>query len=110
MPKIYVVNNSGHDFSAAKQHGELVFLSSGSIPRYNINQMYREFSNILRHSDADDFILCTALTQMNMVAAAIFAHLHGRVNLLIHKDRGYVIREIDLTNLLEGEEEPSFTD
>jgi hypothetical protein len=109
MPRVFVVNNSGHDFSAAKQYGDLVFMSSGSIPRYNVNQMYREFSNALIHSEPEDFILCTALTQMNMVAAAIFAHLHGRINLLIHKDRGYVVREVDLTNLLDENGLTSFT-
>lgn len=105
MAKVYVVNNSGHDFSAAYSYGELIFLSSGAIPRYNINQMYREFSNILQHSDPEDYILCTALTQMNMVAAGIFAHIHGRLNLLIHKDTGYVAREIQLDNLLETVED-----
>lgn len=102
MPKVFIVNNSGHDFSGAKNFGEVVFLSTGAIPRYNINQMYREFSNVLKHSKPDDFLLCTALTQMNMVAAAIFAHLHGRVNLLIHKNNGYVQRSVELSNLLDG--------
>lgn len=101
MPRVYVVNNSGHDFSGAKKYGSpLIFLSEGSVPRLNINQMYRVFSNILQHSDPEDYILCTSLTQMNMVAASIFARKHGRLNLLIHSRTGYVARSIQIDNLI----------
>lgn len=100
MPRVFVVNQSGHDFNPAKKFGELTFLSRGQINRYSVNEMYRRFSPILDRSEPGDYILCTALTQMNMVATAIFARKHGRVNLLIHKGQGYVARTLDLDALI----------
>lgn len=110
MPTVYVVNDSGHDFSSALDWGdEIKFMSEGRLNRYAINQMYRVFSEALADSEPDDYILATGLTQMNQVAAAIFARMHGTLNLLIYKDGGYVERKLVLDKLLdmEGEDEPS---
>lgn len=104
MSKIYVVNNSGHNFSPAKDWGdEIIFLSEGRLNRYAINQMYRLFSEKLENSQPDDYILSTGLTQMNQVAAAIFARMHGTLNLLIYKDGGYVERKLILDKLIDME-------
>ena len=97
---VYVVNDGGHDFSAAESFGPLVFLSKGPINRYATTQMYRKFSEKLKDSKPHDYILCTALTQMNMIAAAIMAAKHGKLNLLIHKNNGYVSRTVNLTSLI----------
>ena len=102
MTTVYVVNDSGHDFSAAEKYGKLKFLSSGHINRYNTNEMYRLFTARLEKSRPTDFILCTSLTQMNMIAAAIMARMHGRINLLIHHSKhGYIPRTVMLDKLLE---------
>jgi len=93
---VYVVNDGGHDFSAAEKFGPLVFLSKGPINRYAITQMYRKFSDVLKNSKPYDYILCTSLTQMNMVATAIMAAKHGKINLLIHKNDGYIARSLKL--------------
>lgn len=96
---VYVVNNGGHDFSAAERFGRIVYLSDGLMNKYSINVMYRMFSAKLRNSRPTDYILCTSLTQMNMVAAGIFSVLHGRLNVLIYKDNDYVARTVDYSGL-----------
>ena len=52
--KVYVVNKGGHDFSSAESYGELVYLSEGSLNRYAVTNMYRQFSDILKESDSED--------------------------------------------------------
>ena len=86
MPRIYVVNRSSHDFSPALEWGEeLIFLSEGSMNKYAITDMYRQFSERMDSSQPHDYILPCALSNMNLIAASIFAHKHGRLNLLLYK-------------------------
>lgn len=95
-----MVNKSGHDYSAAERFGRIVYLSEGSMDRLGINEMYRTFAEGLRMSQPDDYLLTTGLTQMNQVAAAVFGYMHGRLNLLIHRGRGYSERKILLAPLI----------
>jgi hypothetical protein len=101
MPKVYVINKSSHDFSAAEQFGELVYLSDRTINRYATNKMYRQFDKTMRHSEATDYILITSLSVMNVIACVLFALRHKCLNLLIHKtdNNTYVERRMDLSDL-----------
>lgn len=83
-PTVFVIAKSGHDFSAAERFGDLVFLTEGPMKRYAITHIQRVMWEVLKDSRPADYILCTSLVQMNIVAAAIMVHLHGRVNILIH--------------------------
>ena len=94
--KVFVVNKSAHDFSPAEKYGRLVYLSEGPINRYAINHMHRLFVEKMKDSHEDDWILCTSLGQMNQVASAIFAHKHGRLNLLLYKAGEYLERKLML--------------
>ena len=96
MRRVFVVNKSAHDFSPAEEFGELTFLSEHSMNRYAVNNMHREFSQRLEDSGPDDLILLCGLSIMNVVACSIFSHMHGRLNLLIYKDRRYVERNLVL--------------
>ena len=81
--KVFVVNKGGHDFSSASSYGELVYLSEGSLNRYAVTNMYRQFAEILKHSNKSDYILLTGLTTMSAIACSIFGYQHGRLNILI---------------------------
>lgn len=96
MPKVFVVNNSAHDFSPAAEYGDLIFLSEGAMNRYATNNMHRQFSEKLRDSMPEDYILLCGLSVMNAVACSIFAHKHGRLNILLFKQGIYVERNIVL--------------
>ena len=96
MNRVYVVNKSYHDFSAAEHYGELVYLSSGSFKRFDVNNMVRQFMPHLSRSTPADWILPTALNIMNIVACSIFASLHNRLNLLLFKNGHYIERQISL--------------
>lgn len=94
---IYVTNKSCHDFSDACKFGDLVFISEGPIQRTKTSVMYRYTWKALAKSRPNDFLLVTGMTIMNIIAASVMAHLHGRINLLLfdpnHKDK-YLERTI----------------
>ena len=90
--RVYVVNKSSHDFGPASQYGEVKFLSSGSMNRYATNSMVRLFEEAMLLSEPEDYIVPCSLNVMNAIACAIFAHKHGRLNLLLYKDGVYIER------------------
>jgi len=96
MSHVYIVNKSAHDFTPAEKYGKLIFLSEGSMNRYSVNSMYRIFSEVMQNSEKSDHIVPCSLNVMNSIACAIFAHKHGRLNLLLFKDGNYLERSIVL--------------
>ena len=85
MPEktVYIVNNSGHDFSSAKPFGKLEFLTEGLVDRFNVTGMYRAFQAKIAESEPEDFILHSGPGVMSAVACSMFADKHGRLNLLL---------------------------
>jgi len=92
MPTVFIVNKSSHDFSPAEKYGTLVFLSEGSMNRYATNHMIRIFSEKMKDSQPDDYIVPCSLNVMNSIACAIFAAKHKRLNLLLFKQGHYIER------------------
>lgn len=111
---VYVINKSSHDYSEAERFGELIFLSKGRRNKLAVASMYREFEESLKHSEPTDYILTSGLTIMNIIACAIFALKHKRLNLLIfhvderNKDGYYKMRTINFEEerYEEDEERP----
>ncbi len=92
MAKVFVVNRSSHDFSEAQRYGQIVFLSEGPMNRYATNNMVRSFEEVMSESEPSDYIVPCSLNVMNSIACAIFAHKHGRLNLLLFKEGKYIER------------------
>jgi hypothetical protein len=92
MAKVFIVNKSAHDFSPATKYGEVIFLSEGSMNRYATNSMVRQFEALMEGSSEGDYIVPCSLNVMNSIACAIFAHKHGKLNLLLFKDGSYIER------------------
>jgi hypothetical protein len=101
MPKVYIINKGCHDYSAAEKFGDITYLSDGILSRFSTGKMYRMFSDTLRDSDPGDHLLISGMTIMSVVAVSIFAHKHGRINLLLYnsgpnKKNDYVSRTLVL--------------
>ena len=99
MPNVFVVNKStnrgtGHDFSPAEKFGEIIFLSEGPMNRYSTNNMHRKFSDIMKDSTGEDYIVPCSLNVMNAIASSVFAVMHKRLNLLLFKEGDYVERNL----------------
>lgn len=98
MRRVYIINKSRHDFSAAKEFGKFIFLSNGLIHKYATNRYTERFKDILKDSRADDYLLLTSVSSLNVIAAVIMMSMHGKLNLLLYnpKDNCYVHRVIKL--------------
>lgn len=97
MAKVFIVNDTGHDYSDAERFGELVVLSEGTVNKYSLTSMRRLLGPALADSDPEDYILHSGPSVMSSVASAIFAAKHGRLNLLLyHAERKgrYVARTV----------------
>lgn len=102
MPKVYVINKGGHDYSRATRFGTLVYCSEGLVAKSDIGKMYRIMSAAMKDSAAEDYILISGLSSMCSVACGIFGAKHNRLNLLIFWDGGYVERKVHFDNLLNN--------
>ena len=100
---VYITNKSSHNFEPARVYGPLRYLSKGSMNRYATNRMYRTFVEALEGSQADDYLLPTGLSTMNLIAAVIFALKHQRLNLLLFKDGGYIERSLVFDDVVDYE-------
>lgn len=94
MSKVYIVNKSSHDFSAAEKFGEIVFLSEGPMNRYTVNNMIRQFNDRMKDSAASDYIVPCSLNVMNSIASSIFTFKHGKLNLLLFRAGDYIERNV----------------
>lgn len=101
-PHVYVVNDSGHDFSAARKYGELIFLTEGYVPWDRVNHFYRQAARTLAYSRPEDWLLMTGPNSIREAAAGIMARLHGQINILVWDINGfYRDYSIHVDNLLE---------
>jgi len=94
--KVYVVNKTFHDLSAAERYGAITYLSDGPMPRFATNNILRTFEPILKESRRDDYILMSGLTIMTVLACVYFYNMHGKLNLLIYRQSSneYVKRTV----------------
>jgi hypothetical protein len=83
--KVLVVNKSSHDYTQAKEFGDLLFITEGSLNRFATSKMYRLFEPFIAASQPGDYILLSGLTVMCSMFCGMFAAKHNRLNLLIYK-------------------------
>lgn len=94
QPVVWVVNKSTHDFTPARQFGEIRFLSEGLMRKRNVAFMMRHFEAALAASEPNDWLLPTAMTVMCITASLAFYKRHNRVNLLLFEGGKYIGRVI----------------
>lgn len=110
MKKVYVVAKGLHNWTAAEQYGELVFLSTAPFSRTAVSNITRLFVPKLANSQSDDYIVITGMSVMCSIACALFALKHKRLNLLLFDavTEKYVKRTLmldDLKSLEQVEQE-----
>jgi len=101
-PRVYIINDSGHNFNKAKKYGDLVFLTKGRVASYKVTQHFRVFAEQMYDACEDDYILVTSLGSMNAIAGWLMGTLGFPLNLLLHIQKGdkYMIRRLQ-NNLLK---------
>jgi hypothetical protein len=102
---VFVVNNAGHNFSAAEKWGRLVPILEGNI---NVFRPDRTIFNILQvlkkyKFSQNDFVLLSGNSLGNVLATAcICAGLNVyKFNILLYnaRDEEYIPFEFDVSNL-----------
>lgn len=103
-PNVYIVNDSGHDFSPARSRGEFVILTKGKVNVFSTDRLLSDIKKKMEGSNEDDFLLTAGNGIVACLAYAAFMLKHGRVNLLIFsfKRREYEVRTMTLLQYNQG--------
>ena len=100
---VYIVNSSGHDYSAARKFGELETLTEGNLPIFNIDRMRSILRDKLQRFDIDqDFLLLSGAIVLNVLSVTVLGEETDRIPILIFdaKRKIYIERELSLLNPL----------
>ena len=98
--KVFIPNQSGHNFTDSERYGTPVYVTKGLVNRFSVNFIARKWALSLKDSTKEDYILVTSLTILTVVGAALFGHLHGCLNLLLYRNERYIARKIVFKDLL----------
>ncbi len=108
MPKVYIVQKSEHDFSRAKEYGELVYLYDDEH-KANVfapDKLIHEIKEKLKDSTPDDYLILSG----SMLPAALtffeWTDRHGICHNLLYsfRDGGYEVRTVRGTQFDDAEE------
>ncbi len=96
MRRVFVLNEGSHDYSDAAAFGELVYCTSGMLPKHDINRLFLTLDEVLSNSDRQDLIMLSSLSSLCSVASAIMAAQHGEVHFLVYHDGKYYEKDLVL--------------
>ena len=96
MAKVYVVNNTNHDYSKAEQYGELVYVTKGKLPIFKTNTVRAMLEKGLVKFTKDDYLLISGPAIVNIMAATILYNKFDTVKFLVFdtKQQDYVVRHL----------------
>jgi hypothetical protein len=91
QPVVWVVNNAGHDMSAAERFGRLMPLTTGSVNPFNVDRLMANIAPRLQHAQEEDYVLISGLPLLNAVVLLLWLAKFPHVKLLQYsvKRRGY---------------------
>jgi hypothetical protein len=97
MAKVYIVNNTNHDYSKAEQYGELVYVTKGKLPIFKTNTVRALLEKGLVKFSKDDYLLISGPAIVSVMAATILYSRFDTVKFLIFdaKQQNYVVRHIN---------------
>jgi hypothetical protein len=103
--KVYILMDGGHDYSAAKEFGELVMCNLPPSASYDVARVYALLKEAMFDMQETDYIVISGLTTFCCVATALAMDWCSRVNLLLFSDGKYLAKTIvSDTTYLEPEE------
>ena len=97
MAKVYVVNNTNHDYSKAEQYGELVYVTKGKLPIFKTNTVRAMLEKGLVKFSKDDYLLISGPAIVSIMAATILYNNFDTVKFLVFdaKQQDYVVRHLN---------------
>jgi hypothetical protein len=109
MPKVFIVNYAGHDYTAAESWGELVPLTIGHVPQGSLDRLMYDITK-LNDSGSEDWLLPSGLLILNVIASAFWMRKHKELRLLVRDRRNKTYREMKISSshldfLIKGAEQ-----
>lgn len=97
MPKVFVANNAGHNYSKAEEFGELIYLTQGAVNIHKeVDRLTEKLTNLIKVADKEsDFLLLSGNNLLCILAFDIWKSLHGKCKVL-HWNPQYGARKYDL--------------
>ena len=97
MAKVYVVNNTNHDYSKAELYGELVYVTKGKLPIFKTNTVRAMLEKGLVKFTKDDYLLISGPAIVSVMAAIILFNKFDTVKFLVFdaKQQDYVVRHLN---------------
>jgi len=101
-PKVYIVNQAGHDFEAAKLFGDLVTITEGNINVFRPDRSLFTIKQALTTFAENDYLLLSGNTFGNALAAVQAASLVKVLNILVYdaKNQKYLHHKLDIWKML----------
>lgn len=99
--KVFISNKGAHDYSSAERFGELIPVTEGRLNPFDTSSMYHAFAQALRDSSPEDYILVTGIASLNAIGASLFVAMHGKLTLLVYRNRKYEVRELSFREVIE---------
>lgn len=97
MNKVFITNNTLHDFTLANKYGELVDITTGNAPIFKTDIIKGIITKALADFNKEDYLLIAGPTLISMIALdELRKNGHETVKCLIFdaKLQNYVVRHI----------------
>jgi len=97
MAKVYILNNTIHDYSKAKRYGKLVNVTKGKVPIFKTSTMRAMLEKGLADFTKDDYLLLAGPAILSVMASAILFNKFDTVKFLVFdaKQQDYVVRHLN---------------
>lgn len=97
MTKVYITNNTLHDFTLAEKYGELVDVTKGKAPIFKTDVMKEIVYKALESFKDDDYLLISGPAIISVISFDVLRRKgHDTIKCLIFdaKLQNYVVRHI----------------
>jgi len=97
MAKVYILNNTHHDYSKANRYGKLVDVTKGKVPIFKTSTVRAMLEKGLVDFTKDDYLLLAGPAILSVMASAILFNKFETVKFLVFdaKQQDYVVRHIN---------------
>ena len=95
-PKVFIVQDSGHDFTQAARWGQPVVLFTGKVNAFALGKLAEQVEAKLASASRDDMLLLAGNLVVNCLALHSLLRRLDRVQVLIYsfREEGYELRAL----------------
>lgn len=105
--RVFVTNYAGHDFEAAKQYGEIFWITKGYVSFQSLDRVKFLITEQVVKSDKEDWLLLSGTPIISVIATLVWFAIHRKVKLLVFDRKGdgkyreLIISESNVIDLLK---------